>query len=141
MVALAWPIADVVRSLGQAGSQGPAPIVHTLAVFGPGLVGYGMAFVMTRVPFSLRDVRRAALLVSWSAVVGVVAMAVASRVIAGDDRAAALALGYGLAQAVSAVLITIRVRQLTERRRGRCSAGWGWAQLVRPPSVGWPCGW
>lgn len=113
MVALAWPIAQVVRSLGQAGSQGAAPIAHSLAVFGPGLVGYGMAFVMTRVLFSLHDVRRAAVLVSCSAVVGVVAMIVASHTFAGTERAAALALGYGLAQAVSAALLTLRVRQLT----------------------------
>jgi putative peptidoglycan lipid II flippase len=113
MVALAWPIAQVVRSLGQAGSQGAAPIAHSLAVFGPGLLGYGMAFVMTRVLFSLHDVRRAAVLVSCSAVVGVAAMIVASQVIADADRAAALALGYGLAQTASAALLTLRVRQLT----------------------------
>jgi putative peptidoglycan lipid II flippase len=113
MLALAWPIADIVRSLGQAGSQGAGPIAHTLAVFGPGLVGYGMAFVMTRVLFSLNDVRRAALLVTCSAAIGVVGMVVASHVIADSERAAALALGYGLTQAVSAVLITMRVRQLT----------------------------
>lgn len=113
MVALAWPIAQVVTSLGQAGSQGAAPIAHSLAVFGPGLVGYGMAFVMTRVLFSLHDVRRAAVLVSFSAIVGVVAMIVASHVMADTERAAALALGYGLAQTVSAALLTLRVRQLT----------------------------
>jgi putative peptidoglycan lipid II flippase len=113
MFALAWPVARVAASFGQADSQGTAPIAHTLAVFGPGLIGYGMAFVMTRVLFSLDDVRRAALLVSCSAVVGVIGMIVASHLIAGSERAAALALGYGLAQVVSAALITLRVRQLT----------------------------
>jgi putative peptidoglycan lipid II flippase len=113
MFALAWPVAHVVTSLGQAGSEGPTPIAHTLAVFGPGLAGYGVAFVMTRVLFSLDDVRRAALLVTAGAVSGVVAMVVASAVMANSERAAALALGYGVAQAVSAVLITVRVRRLT----------------------------
>jgi putative peptidoglycan lipid II flippase len=134
MVALAWPVAHVVTSLGQAGSQGPAPIARTLAVFGPGLVGYGMAFVMTRVLFSLEDVRRAALLVSCSAIVGVVAMIVASHVIDDHDRAAALALGYGLAQAVSAVLITIRVHQQTGAPRwsslGRLGLGSALAAVI-----------
>jgi putative peptidoglycan lipid II flippase len=127
MLALAWPVADVVTSLGQAGSQGPAPIAHTLAVFGPGLVGYGVAFVNTRVLFSLGDVRRTALLVSVSAVSGVVAMVVASEVFDGSERAAALALGYGVAQAVSAVLVTARVRGLTGApswlRLGRLGVG------------------
>jgi putative peptidoglycan lipid II flippase len=113
MFALAWPVAQVVTSLGQAGSQGAAPIAHTLAVFGPGLLGYGIAFVMTRILFSLDDVRRAALLVSCSAFVGVAGMIVATQLVADSERAAALALGYGLAQAVSAVLLTARVKQLT----------------------------
>lgn len=113
MVALAWPVARVAGSFGQAGSQGLAPIAHTVAVFGGGLVGYGMAFLMTRVLFSLEDVKRAAVLVTGSAVVGVGAMVVASRVIADGDRAAALALGYGLAQTVSALSLTVRARTIT----------------------------
>lgn len=113
LCALAWPIAQVTASFGQAASQGVAPIAHTLAAFGPGLLGYGMAFVMTRVLFSLDDVQQAAVLVSCSAVIGVVGMAVASAAMPDSERAAALAIGYGLAQTVSAGLLTFRVRRLT----------------------------
>jgi putative peptidoglycan lipid II flippase len=113
LCALAWPIARVAASFGQAASQGVAPIAHTIAAFGPGLVGYGMAFVMTRVLFSLDDVKRAAVLVSCSAVVGVVGMVVASSLLPDSERAAALAIGYGLAQTVSAALLTLRVRHVT----------------------------
>lgn len=113
MVALAWPVARVAASFGQAASQGLAPIAHALAVFGFGLVGYGVAFTMTRVLFSLGDVRAAAVLVTVSAVLGVAGMAIAAQVLADVDRASALAFGYGLAQTVSAVGLTLRVRRLT----------------------------
>ncbi len=112
MVALAWPVARVA-SFGQAALHGRAPIAHALAMFGFGLVGYGMAYMMMRVLFSLGDVRQGALLVSGSAVVGVLAMVVAVWVIPDADRATALALGYGAAQTVSAVVLTIRCRSLT----------------------------
>jgi putative peptidoglycan lipid II flippase len=110
LVALAFPIARVVASIGQAGSQGDAPIAHAVAAFGLGLMGYGIAVVMIRVMFGLDEVRRAARLVIVSAVIGVLVMAIASAVFAEADRAAALALGYGSAQTVSAVLLTHRVR-------------------------------
>ncbi len=110
LVALAFPIARFVASLGQAGSQGAAPIAHAVASFGAGLMGYGVAVIMIRVMFGLDEVRRAAQLVIASAVTGVVVMAIASASIAETDRAAALALGYGAAQTVSAVLLTGRVR-------------------------------
>jgi disulfide bond formation protein DsbB len=63
MVALAWPVARVASSFGQAASQGVAPIAHALAMFGLGLVGYGMSFTMVRVLFSLGEVKSASILV------------------------------------------------------------------------------
>lgn len=112
MVALAWPIGRIAASFGQAGALGVKPIAHALSVFGVGILGYGVAFTMTRVLFSLGDVRRASILVSVGAVVGVAAMALAAALFADQDRAAALALGYGVAQVVSAVLLTYRVHRL-----------------------------
>jgi len=112
MAALSWPIGRIATSFGQAGGHGIAPIAHALVVFGIGLAGYGVAFTMTRVLFNLGDVRRTALLVAVSALVGVVTMAVAAVVVAPHERAAALAAGYGATQLVSAVLLTARVRQL-----------------------------
>ncbi len=112
MVALAWPVA-AAAAFGQTASQGLAPIAHALAAFGPGLLGYGVAFVMTRVLFAIGDVRRAAILMIGSAGVGVVWMAVASALIDRTERAAALAMGYGAAQTVAAVLLTMRVHHRT----------------------------
>lgn len=113
LATLSWPIARVAASFGQAASQGLAPIAHALMVFGLGLVGYGMAFIMTRVLFSLDDVRGAAVLGLAAAVCGVGVMVVASVVVSDGERAAALALGYGAAQTISALLLTLRVRSLT----------------------------
>ncbi len=113
MVALAWPLTRLVAGVGQTASQGLAPIAHTLASFGPGLLGYGVAFVMTRVLFALGDIRRASVLMIAGAVMGVLLMAIASAVLSPADRAAALAVGYGASQTVAAVLLTLRVHSLT----------------------------
>jgi putative peptidoglycan lipid II flippase len=112
MVGLAWPLARAA-AFGQTASQGLAPIAHTLAAFGPGLLGYGVAFVMTRVLFAIGDVRRASMLMIAAAVVGVGTMAVLSHVMPATDRAAALAIGYGAAQTVAAVLLGVRARAIT----------------------------
>lgn len=113
MVALAWPLTRLVAGVGQTASQGLAPIAHTLAAFGPGLVGYGLAFIMTRVLFALGDVRRASILMVGGAVAGVQTMVLASVRMEPSSRAAALAIGYGAAQTVAAVVLTIRVNYLT----------------------------
>ena len=127
MVVLAWPIARVAGSVGQADSQGFTPIAHTVAVFGGGLVGYGMVFVMTRVLFAVDDVRRASLIVAFSALIGVAAMVVAAGSIDDDQRAVSLAFGYSLTQVIAALLLTVRARGLigvpTMGAIGRLSAG------------------
>lgn len=119
MVALAWPLTRLVAGVGQTSSQGLAPIAYTMAAFGPGLLGYGLAFIMTRVLFALGDVRKASILMVAGAVVGVLTMVVASALMAPGSRAAALAIGYGAAQTVAAILLTIRVHGLTGAMNAR----------------------
>jgi putative peptidoglycan lipid II flippase len=118
MIALAWPVARVA-AFGQTASQGLAPIAHALVAFGPGLLGYGFAFVMMRLLFALDDVRAGALLTIVGAVVGVVTMLVLSHLFPGSERAAALAVGYGASQSAAAVLLTMRVHRLTSAVRPR----------------------
>ena len=113
MAALAWPVTRLLGGVGQTASQGLAPIAHTLAAFGPGLAGYGIAFVMIRVLFALEDVRRSSLLMIYGALTGVGVMAVAAHLMAPEERAPALAIGYGASQLVAAVLLTRRVHSLT----------------------------
>ena len=121
MVALAWPVARVA-AFGQTASQGLAPIAHTLVAFGPGLFGYGVAFVMMRVLFALNDVKAASLLTIAGAVLGGLWMVAAADAMAANERATALAIGYGASQTVAAVLLTIRVRRLTGALGPRLSA-------------------
>lgn len=112
MMALAWPLSDVM-AFGQIASQGLAPIGYTLVAFGPGLIGYGASFVLTRVSFALGDLRAASRLMIAGAVSGVVVMGVLAAVLEPQARSAALAAGYGLAQTVTAVLLWRRVHMLT----------------------------
>ena len=123
MVALAWPVARVA-AFGQTASQGLAPIAHALIAFGPGLLGYGVAFVLTRVLFSIGEVRRASLLMIAGAIAGSTVMIVASAVMPADDRAAALAVGYGVAQLITAVLLGRRVHGLLGALRPARLARW-----------------
>ncbi len=123
MVALAWPLTRLVANVGQTASQGQAPIAHTLAAFGPGLIGYGIAFVVLRVLFVLGEVRTASLLMVVSAAVGVIVMVVLSMTMAPGDRAAALAIGYGSSQVVGAVLLSVRLHRLTRAMSLSRSAG------------------
>lgn len=119
MVTLAWPLTRLLAGVGQTASQGLTPIAHALMAFGPGLIGYGVAFVMIRVLFAVGDVRHASILMVASAVAGVLVMAVASVVMDPSQRAAALAIGYGSSQTVAAVLLTRRVHGLTGAIGGR----------------------
>ncbi|MFZ9629733.1 MAG: murein biosynthesis integral membrane protein MurJ [Ilumatobacteraceae bacterium] len=112
MVALAWQVADVM-AFGQIASQGLEPIASAFVAFGFGLVGYGVSFVLARVLFSLDDLRVASRLMIAGAVAGVLVMELMSEVLDPGSRAAALALGYGASQAVTAVLLVRRVRRLT----------------------------
>lgn len=130
MLTLAWPVGRIASSFGDARLRGVAPIAHALAVFGCGLVGYGVSFTMTRVLFSLGDVRPASIIVSVSAVIGVGSMVIASAVFDPTERAAALALGYVITQFVSAVALTIRVRRLTGAPSWRVSGRLGGASVI-----------
>ena len=74
---------------------------------------YGVSFVLARVLFSLDDLRAASRLMIGGAMAGVVVMEVLSELFGPEARAAALALGYGASQTVTAVLLVRRVRRLT----------------------------
>lgn len=126
IAALAWPIARAA-SFGDARLQGIAPIAHALAVFGLALPGYGLAFVATRLLFSIGEVRAASITIAASAVLGVVAMAIATKAISADDRAAALAVGYGVTHVLAAcglgALLRRRAGAPHEGRSGRVLGG------------------
>lgn len=112
MMALGWQVSDTM-AFGQIASQGLEPIAAAFVAFGPGLLGYGLAFMLTRSLYSLGDVRAASRLVILGAVAGVVVMQALSWLLDDIYRSAALAAGYGAAQTVTAALLIRRVRVRT----------------------------
>jgi putative peptidoglycan lipid II flippase len=112
MMAFGWQVSDTM-AFGQIASQGLEPIAAAFVAFGPGLVGYGIAFMLTRSLYSLGDIRTASRLVILGAVAGVVVMQALSWLLDDVYRSAALAAGYGAAQTVTAALLIRRVRALT----------------------------
>jgi putative peptidoglycan lipid II flippase len=123
MLALAWPVARAF-AFGQIASEGITPIAHALMAFAPGLLTYGVSFVMVRLLLAVDDVRGCAVLMVWSGIIGVVVLTIVATSIDRSDRPAALALGYGLAQGLAALLLTQRFRRIT----GAPASG----ALVRP---------
>jgi putative peptidoglycan lipid II flippase len=74
---------------------------------------YGISFVMVRLLLAVDDVRGCAVLMVWSGVIGAAVMTAVALTLDRSDRPMALALGYGLAQGLAAVLLTRRFRALT----------------------------
>lgn len=129
MLALGWPVARVF-AFGQTASQGLEPIAHALMAFGPGLLTYGMSFVMIRLLLAIDDVRRCAMLMLWSGIAGTAAMAIVSVLIGTSDRPMALAIGYGIAQGIAAVLLTLRFSHVAGAPDARALLRSGWESLL-----------
>jgi len=104
LAALAWPIVRIA-AFGAAREGGLAPLAHAIVAFAPGLVGYGLAYLFTRALYALDDARTPMVATAVGTAVGVVAMVVASAVAPTTERAAALAVGYGVAYLVTAALM------------------------------------
>lgn len=115
LAALAWPLARLIV-FGEADAQGPAPVAHALIAFAPGVVPYGLAFLLSRVLIARGEIRQAAIVSLLVAVVGITAMIVSAGVIDDRDRAAALALAHSIAYAVGAVvLLPVALRRREDR--------------------------
>jgi putative peptidoglycan lipid II flippase len=104
LAALAWPIVRIAV-FGDAADGGLAPFAHAVAAFAPGLVGYGLVYLLTRASYAVDDARTPFVCVAIGTGAGVVVMIVASVVAPTSERAAALAAGYGAAYLVAAVLL------------------------------------
>jgi len=104
LAALAWPIVRIA-AFGAAREGGLAPLAHAIVAFASGLVGYGLAYLFTRALYALDDARTPMVATAVGTAVGVVAMVVASAVAPTTERAAALAVGYGVAYLVTAALM------------------------------------
>jgi putative peptidoglycan lipid II flippase len=119
LAALAWPIVRVA-AFGAARDGGLAPLAHAVAAFAPGMVGYGLLYYLTRVSYALGDARTPMVVSAIGTVAGGVVMIIGSAVASPADRAAALAVGYGVAFLISTVALSAALRRGTpspERRR------------------------
>ena len=56
LLALAWPLVRLT-AYGHVAGGAIAPLAHAVAAFAPGLVGYGLFFLLTRVRYAQGDVR------------------------------------------------------------------------------------
>jgi putative peptidoglycan lipid II flippase len=104
LAVLAWPIAHLIV-FGEADRAGPEPVAHALIAFAPGVVPYGISFLLSRVLIARGEIRRAAAVSVLTAVIGVSAMVVLADVVDDTNRAAALALAHSIAYTVSAVVL------------------------------------
>ena len=113
---LAWPLVRLT-AYGHVAGGAIAPLAHAVAAFAPGLVGYGLFFLLTRVRYAQGDVRSPTLANGLVAVAGLLAMVIGSTMTADSERAAALAAAYGGAHLVGTiVLAVITERSLPELR-------------------------
>jgi putative peptidoglycan lipid II flippase len=117
MLALAWPIVRLT-AFGEVGKGPLGPLVHGVAALAPGLIGYGLFFLLTRVRYAQGDVRTPTFANALVAVAGLVAMVVGSALVADAERAAALAAAYAGSHLVGAIVLgVITERSLPELRR------------------------
>jgi putative peptidoglycan lipid II flippase len=104
--ALAWPIVRIA-AFGDARLGGLAPLAHAVAAFAPGLVGYGLLYLLTRASYAVDDARTPFVASAVGTVAGVVVMIGASAWAPAAERAAALAGGYGAAYLVATVALAV----------------------------------
>ncbi|HEY8092518.1 MAG TPA: lipid II flippase MurJ [Acidimicrobiales bacterium] len=117
LLALAWPLVRLTV-FGEAATGALGPLVHAVAAFAPGLIGYGLFYLLTRVRYAQGDVRSPTLANAVVAVCGLAAMVIGSAWAADGERAAALAAAFGGAHLVGAVILgVITDRSLPDLRR------------------------
>jgi putative peptidoglycan lipid II flippase len=103
MVVLAEPIARLTL-FGESAHAVDA-VAATIVAFAPGLAPYGLFLLLTRATYARGDARLPTVVHVAAAVIGVVAMGVATVVWSGDARIAGLAAGHSLAYVVAAVFL------------------------------------
>ncbi len=123
MLALAWPLVRLT-AFGQVAGAALGPLAHAVALFAPGLIGYGLFYLLTRVRYAQGDVRSPTLANGLVAACGLAAMILGVALVADDERAAALAAAYGGAHVVGAVVLgVITERSLAHHRPAGVARG------------------
>ena len=130
LLALAWPLVRLT-AFGHVTGDAIGPLAHAVAAVAPGLVGYGLFYLLTRVRYAQGDARSPTLANALVAVTGLAAMIVGVSWVADDERAAALAVAYGGAHLVGAIVLgVVTERSLVHERSARVARGIVAALLV-----------
>jgi putative peptidoglycan lipid II flippase len=141
MFAAARPASAAILALGMGSGGGNLDLLApTVALFAPGLVGYGLFALLTRTCYALGDGRTPALAaVAGFGLAGVIDVG-ASAFLEGADLIAALAAGFTIGMTLSAVVLVGRLRA----RQGRgifdgasISAARGAAAGIGGAALGW----
>jgi putative peptidoglycan lipid II flippase len=104
MMVFARPLMDAV-SFGEATGRGAQLTGAALAALAAGLLPYSVAFLFTRGYYALDDSRTPAFVALAAAIGGVIVMAAGAALTHGAARVAALGVGHGAAQVVTAVVL------------------------------------
>lgn len=104
IAAVARPLLEVVR-IGNLDVAGADLVSLTLSGYMVGLVGYALAYLLTRASYAVGDVRSPTLVSLVATSFGVVALAVGTDLVAGDARVVGLGLAHaGVVTATALVL-------------------------------------
>jgi putative peptidoglycan lipid II flippase len=119
LLVLSLPVARATL-FGEGSGAGAALIADTIAAFAPGLLGYGLVYLLARAFYALGDTRTPALVTVGLAVGGAVAMVVAFSAASGRARVPAVAGAHSAAYvAAAAVLLVLLARRLETPVLGR----------------------
>jgi putative peptidoglycan lipid II flippase len=114
LVALALPLMSLV-AFGSATKTGPALLAAGIASLALGLYPYGAFLLLARSYYALGNSRTPAIVAIGSALLGVAAMVVGSRMTHGAARVAALGIGHSTAYLIGVVALGIGLRRRTGR--------------------------
>ena len=111
LVAVADPMSRVILSFGAAGGLRAARIVvPTVLAFGPGLIGYGLFALLTRVAFARGDGRSASIAAVVAFGTAALGDVIAAQILTGPSLIASLAAAFSLGMLLAAGLLIVRLR-------------------------------
>jgi len=114
LIAIALPMMRLV-AFGSASKTGPGLLAAGIASLSLGLYPYGAFLLLARSYYALGDSRTPAIVAIGSAILGVIAMVVGSRLTHGTARVAALGLGHSIAYVIGMLVLGAGCRRRTGR--------------------------
>jgi putative peptidoglycan lipid II flippase len=104
IAAVARPVLEVLR-IGNLDVEGAELVALTLSGYMAGLVGYALAYLLTRASYAVGDVRSPTLVSLVATSLGVIALAVGTDVVSGNARVLVLGLAHAAVVTGTAVVL------------------------------------